>query len=80
MQNDARTEHVVHQKHFTLSLCCSGCVTWDIITQHIEFKQNKINQNFLRHSVSGCLKTNQEKVRSETKHNCRFRFKQNHCS
>ena len=61
MQNDARTEHIVHQKHFTLSLCCSGCVTCGIITQHIEVKQNKISQIFLHHSVSGCLKTNHRK-------------------
>jgi hypothetical protein len=61
MQNDARTDHVVHQTHFTLSLCCSGCVVCDIILQHIEAKQNKICQNFLLHSVSGCLKTNHRK-------------------
>jgi len=68
MQNNARTAHVVHQKHFTLNLCCCGCVTCDIIIQHIEAKQNKISQNFFLHSVSGCLKTNHIKgeVRNKT--------------
>ena len=61
MQNDARTGRVVHQKHFTLSLCCSGCVTCDIIIQHTDTKQNNISQNLLRHSVCACFKTNHRK-------------------
>jgi hypothetical protein len=58
MQSHARTEHFVHQKHLILSLCYGGCVTCDIFIQHMETKQNNINQNFMRHSVYGCLKTN----------------------